>query len=161
MDCRLLVQDCSGKEVSTHLVNAYARVGSKSRNEWDAFFADPEASIASAATRDTVVIGGDFNSSIGVDPTATMKGAQSQYHPRGPFGVDYTNESGKRLLRWMKTPHLAAVSTYFKKKRYATWTNFGHDRRSYQSDHFLVLGKDTRRVLDQRIHRRPPPPCIL
>jgi hypothetical protein len=47
----------------------------------------------------------------------------------------------------MKTQHLADVSTYFQKKRYATWTNFGYDRRSAQNDHFLVLGKDTRRAL--------------
>ena len=73
MDCRLLVQDCSGKEVGIHLVNAHAPVGGNSSNEWDDFFADLEASIASAATRDIVVIGGDFNSSIGVDPTTTPR----------------------------------------------------------------------------------------
>jgi hypothetical protein len=90
MDCRILGQDCSGKDVGVHLVNAHAPVGRASANEWDAlFFADLETSTASVAAGDIVMIGGDFNSSIGVDPTTTPRTHKSQYHPRGPFGVDY------------------------------------------------------------------------
>jgi hypothetical protein len=46
--------------------------------------------------RDIVVIGGDFNSSIGVDPKTTPRTHKSQYHPRGPFGVNYINPSSTR-----------------------------------------------------------------
>jgi hypothetical protein len=99
-DCRLLVQDCSGKEVSTHLVNAHAPIGRKSRNEWDAFFADLEASISPAATRDIVVIGGDFKFKHWRKSNCDSEGSTEPVPP--PWAIRrrlHQRQSGKRLLR--------------------------------------------------------------
>ena len=147
MDCRFLVADCEGKDIGIHLVNAHAPVGKATRQVWQDFFADLDASIASAKPKDVIVLGGDLNASIGVG-TTSKRFERANSPPRGPFGIAYQNESGKRLLRWMATQQMVAVSTYFKKKRYATWIGKDKNRRLFQLDHFLVLGKDAHRVSD-------------
>ena len=48
----------------------------------------------------------------------------------------------------MATEQMVAVSTYFYKKRYATWIGIDREKKPFQNDHFLVLGKDAHRVRD-------------
>jgi hypothetical protein len=149
MDCRFLVADCAGHDIGIHLVNAHAPIGRASSNEWKDFFADLDLSIASANPTDVIVLGGDLNSSIGIDAASKQLLSKHTSAPLcGPYGIAHQNESGRRLLLWMATQQMVAVSTYFKKKRYATWTGMDKNKKPFQRDHFLVLGKDAHHVSD-------------
>jgi hypothetical protein len=156
-DCRLLVNNHNGqKSTFVHLVNAHAPTKSASMNAWRLFLQDMSDSVSSAEDVDTVIIAGDFNTSIGVadtnlsfDELSTVASGYSTlggYQPLGQFGMPGRARRGALLLEWIREHRFVSVSSFFAKDYYAT-TMLG-PRSLYQESHFLVQEKDAECVID-------------
>ena len=79
---------------------------------------------------------------INLSPTQSLGKASS-----GRFGMEHRNRAGIRFLTFLETHNLLALSTYFRKKSYATW-NHPRSRLPHQIDHILIQKDDFKRFID-------------
>ena len=57
------------------------------------------------------------------------------------------NDSGRRFLSYLSINNLTAVTTFFKKKQYATWVH-PRSKKTHQIDHFIVNKEMFHRCID-------------
>ena len=82
---------------------------------------------------DVLIIGCDCNSSLGTskwDSEAMFKNSI------GKFSLTHRNLSGVRFMTFVETRNLLTLSTYNRKKSYATWTN-PRSKLPHKIDHVL------------------------
>ena len=65
----------------------------------------------------------------------------------GSFGIERTNDAGRRLRVFMETHQIAALSTFFNKRYYSTWTH-PVSKCAYQIDHIFTLRENLRHFSD-------------
>ena len=65
----------------------------------------------------------------------------------GSFGIERINDAGRRLRVFMETHEIAALSTFFNKKYYSTWTH-PVSKCAYQIDHIFTLRENLRHFAD-------------
>ena len=117
---RLLVRDCQKRDVFIFLVSAYAPVGNAMQSEWDSFLDTLDTCIARMEHNDILVIGTDTNSSMRVSvPRENDRHLKST----GQFGMTHRNTAGERFSSYLSMGSMRAVTTFFKKKNYATWNH--------------------------------------
>jgi len=58
-------------------------------------------------------------------------------HSLGCFGLEYVNDAGRRFLSYLAINNMLAITTCFRKKRYATWVH-PRSKLQHQIDHFFV-----------------------
>ena len=86
-------------------------------NGTDCFLDTLDTCIARMEHNDILVIGADTNSSIGVSvPRENDRHLKST----GQFGMTHRNTAGERCSSYLSMGNMRAVTTFFKKKNYAT-----------------------------------------
>ena len=141
---RLLVRDNTNKEVGIFLISAYAPVGAANQNIWDDFMAKIESCIDRKPPGDILVIGCDSNSSMGVSQNRSVSDSLRSV---GSFGMTHRNRAGIRFNTYLEVNNLIAVTTYFEKNRYKTWTH-PRSKLGHQIDHIITLKSDFCRFID-------------
>jgi len=137
-----------GKTYETTVVCAYAPVRTSGgsdeerRKRQKEFLHDLSTCVDSfqkghgSRVQHALFIGGDFNASLGVR-TDTLPSELASF--LGPWGVARDMcDAGLALLEVMAQHTLCAVSTFFQKKRYATWKHPRDGDYGHQLDHWLV-----------------------
>ena len=129
---RLIVNDAKKRSVGLFLVSAYAPVGNADQSEWDAYFDLLNVCVARKHKDDILLIGTDANSSLGV----VKREGQESMTAVGPHGNHHVNNAGLRFRTFLEVNSYTALTTYFKKKSYSTWTH-PRSKKPHQIDHFL------------------------
>ena len=140
---RLIVKDNRGKDIGLFLVSAYCPVGNSDPENWELFLEQVRSCISKKQKDDILIVGTDCNSSLGTvsrEDQATMTSV-------GPYGNPHMNASGLRLRSYLEVNALAAVTTYFRKKNYSTWSH-PRSKKPHQIDHFLTEKKSFSRFMD-------------
>ena len=143
MAVRLLLKDKQSRDVGVFLISAYAPVGNAPDDVWDIFFEQLDRCIARKKREDILVIGTDSNSSMG-------RATEQNDGPLSSFGLPHVNESGRRFLSYLTINQLAAMTTSFKKKSYATWIH-PRSKKGHQIDHLIVNKEMAHRVIDSGV----------
>jgi Endonuclease-reverse transcriptase len=89
-----------------------------------------------------LIIGGDFNASIGLDHN------QDNQPVTGKYGNEETSTNGKQLIEFMTINNLISTATFFQKENHNTWSWQGNGLKELQIDHILIKRNDLRRFLD-------------
>lgn len=141
---RLQVRDCQQRDVFIFLVSAYAPVGDAEQGVWDTFLESVDRCLSRMEHDDILVMGTDTNSSMGITvPDDNDKHTK----PIGQFGARHQNAAGERFASYLSVSNMRAVTTFFKKKNYATW-NHPRSKLPHQIDHIITAGKDLIRFTD-------------
>jgi Reverse transcriptase (RNA-dependent DNA polymerase)/Endonuclease-reverse transcriptase len=90
-----------------------------------------------------LIIGGDFNASIGTNHDQT-----DNQPVTGKHGNTEKSENGMILIEFMLMNKLVATTTFFEKPNHNTWSWNGNGTNEHQIDHILMKKKDLRRVSD-------------
>ena len=93
---------------------------------------------------DTAVIGCSTNSSIGTSYKRSNYGSKRSI---GPFGLTYPNRAGLRFNTYLEVHNLVAVTTYYKKNSYITWTH-PRSKLTHQIDQIITHKNDFCRFID-------------
>ena len=131
---RLLMRDKEGKDIGIFLVSAYAPIGIADENLWENFFNSLDTCVARKHNGDILVIGADTNSSMGCSGSAETGNRATL----GRFGLEHTNDSGRRFASYLAINNMLALTTCFKKKNYGTWIH-PRSKLQHQLDHFLTI----------------------
>ena len=115
---RMEVEDSSGRKQGLFQVASYAPISIASDNEKDEYETALACVLSRRKSDDIVIICADTNSSIG---RGCLSGQNAQHGAVGSFGIDFINDSGRRLRSFMKLHDLAAISSFFKKPFYGSW----------------------------------------
>jgi len=104
--------------------------------------------LSAVPTTTQIVLGGDYNASLGLRNDTTPP----EYHTSlGPFGIPHRNDAGERILALAHHHHLRVNSSFFqtRKMRYTTHYDQRHKPKlARQLDHFL-----SRISLGARVHK--------
>ena len=152
LTARLVFRDRTGKEVKFYLVNAYQpsyRGTRKSMRALDTYYDNLRDCLQARGKDEILIMAADANASLGTagdDLDAVT----------GHFGNPHRNDAGTRLREFCNAHALCAPSTFFQKKEYDTWKHMRNCRR-YQLDHFFVLQRDRKRVVDAAVNRKYSP----
>ena len=117
---RLIVKDSNSNNVGLFLISAYAPIGNADQNLWDSFIEKLEICISRKLPNDILVIGCDTNSSVGSSNHRHNYGIMRSV---GPFSLPHRNRAGIRFNTYLEVNNLVAITTYFKKNTYTTWTH--------------------------------------
>ena len=109
--------------------------------------------IAACGRNEILVIGTDVNASVGTRDKQNNSCAPGRDQVRGNFGINYKNKAGRELVSLLGINELCLPSTFFRKRKYATWTN-PCNKLDHQLDHFIVRQADLKRVLDAGRYER-------
>ena len=145
---RLLLQDCQHRNVGVFLVSAYAPIGAAEQSEWDVYYERLDMCIARKNNNDILVIGSDTNASMGVRNMTTADDRSRSVV--GKFGLEHSNFSGQRFASFLQTNNLLAVTTFFKKRQYATWKH-PRSKLLHQIDHIITEAGQFHRFTDAGI----------
>ena len=116
----LLVKDARGKDIGIFLISGYSPIGAANEEVWSDYLNKLDIIMSRKRTSDVFIIGCDCNSSLGTsnrDSEAIFKNSI------GKFGLPHRNLFGVRFMIFLENCNLLALSTYYRKKLYATWTN--------------------------------------
>ena len=143
---RMLVFDEHQKPLYLFMISAYAPVSTAPDAEHDEFELLLDAALSKRQPGDVLILCADINASIGRDGTCTDDPDINtyQYGAVGPFGINYTNDAGRRFRTFLDTHDLCAVCTFFQKKHYGTWMHPA-SKLSHQLDHIIILRHDLKR----------------
>ena len=89
--------------------------------------------IRSKLKDDILLIGCDCNSSLGISYGRRPEEEQPSI---GKFGLPHRNDAGVRSLTFIETMNLIAITTYFQKSSYTTWTH-PRSKLPHQIDHLI------------------------
>ena len=118
-----LDSDNNGKTVDVFIVSSYAPTSTHSEVEWEAYYDALSAALARRPPNAIVIsIGADTNASIGRGKLSDNDN-DIESSVVGSFGIERTNDAGRRLRVFMETHQIAALSTFFNKRYYSTWTH--------------------------------------
>lgn len=141
---RLLMKDTKGNDIGIYLMSAYSPIGSAPDDVWEDYLENFITCLERKRASDVLIVGCDCNSSMGINLTPT----QSYNKPSiGRFGMEHRNRAGIRFSTFLETHNLLALSTYFRKKSYATW-NHPRSRLPHQIDHIIIQKDDFKRFID-------------
>ena len=120
------------------LVSTYQPIWGSDEVAMDRFRRDLESQLGMGG-REKLVIGGDFNASVG----RNRVGRNGVY---GTFGINEMNDAGRDWMDWCGTNGLAYVNSYMRHARRGTWQ---HPRtgRWYELDGFLVRKEERHRLV--------------
>ena len=120
------------------LVSAYQPIWGGDREALERFRRDLESQLG-MGRREKLVIGGDFNASVG----RNRRGRDGVY---GRFGIGEMNEAGRDWMEWCGTNGLAYVNSFMRHGRRGTWQ---HPRsgRWYELDGFVVRKEERQRLV--------------
>ena len=107
-------------EVGLFLISAYAPIGNANQKLWDNFIEKLEICTNRKHPSDILVIGYDINSGIG---TSNKRSNYGSMRSIGPFGLTHRKRAGVRFIIYPEVNNLVAVTTYYKKNNYITWTH--------------------------------------
>ena len=145
---RLQLEDSIGKPLSLYIASAYAPDSSRPQSEKDQFAEDLQCCFDARGDDDEIVpvICMDCNASIGIRKDNEDNGI-GQDRVRGKFGILHENAAGHELHAMMAINEMCAVTTFFKKREYATWYHPA-SKKGHQIDHIIVRQEDMKRVRD-------------
>ena len=141
---RLIVKDSNSNNVGLFLISAYAPIGNADQNLWDSFIEKLEICISRKLPNDILVIGCDTNSSVGSSNHRYNYGTMRSV---GPFSLPHRNRAGIRFNTYLEVNNLVAITTYFKKNTYTTWTH-PRSKLPHQIDHIITQKNDFCRFID-------------
>jgi len=141
---RLQPLDERGRTTRLFVVCAYAPTSAASEAEKAEFEHSLEECHRECGENEIFVLGADVNACLGV-----RQGGRGRDKVLGPWGEAHSNLAGRRLLQVCAANGWCAATSYFQKRRYATWTHphFALNR-GFQLDHFFVRQRDLRHVRD-------------
>ena len=119
-------------------VATYQPLWNSDRRDFDAYREELNEMIRCGAKK--LVLGGDFNSSVGDTSQREEDDAV------GPFGLGRTNAAGRDLIEWCHEQGLTWTSSFFRHNRRGTWKCPGR-RTWHEIDGFMVKKKDRSRVV--------------
>ena len=143
MAIKLLLKDESNKDIRVYLVSAYAPVGNAKQHLWDNFFQRLELCINRKRKNDVLVLGCDTNSSMGT----IANNRDLDKSSIGKFGLSHRNHAGIRFHSFLEINGLIVLTTYFRKKKYATWSH-PRSKLPHQIDHIVCQKSDFMRFTD-------------
>ena len=144
---RLISAQFQMGENKLHVISAYAPTEEATDEEKQAFYDALQAVIEQVPSRDTLVIGGDFNAHVGGESPDLWQGHLGKFaRPR-----ERCTDNGHRLLTACVSNDLAIRSTFFRHqmRHRVTWTGMD-GLGSNQIDHILVKRRDARSMTDCR-----------
>ena len=141
---RLLVNDNMKNEVELFLVSAFTPIGNTNQKPLDNFIEKLEIYISRKHPNDILVIGCNTNASIGTSYKRSNYGSARSV---GPFGLTQRNRAGVRFNTCLEVNNLVAVTTYYKKNNYTTWTH-PRSKLPHQIDHIITQKNDICRFVD-------------
>ena len=83
---------------------------------------------------DILIVGIDSNSSSGVNQNNEKTSVMNSV---GKFGLPHVNNAGVRFSSYLEANFLVALTTYYKKKNYVTWTH-PRSKLPHQIDHMTT-----------------------
>ena len=90
-------------------------------------------------------LGSDTNSSMGVaDKRANDNVVRTCV---GQFGLQHVNDSGRRFKSYIAINNMRILTTFFRKKSYATWIH-PRSRKLHQIDHVITTSNEFCRFMD-------------
>ena len=131
---------------SIFLISAYAPVGVADEYLWEDFLINLETCISKKHRDDILIIGCDSNSSMGVSQLIENE-RKFDMNSIGKFGLSHRNNAGIRFSTYLETNSLVALTTYFRKKSYRTWTH-PRSKLQHQIDHFITSKNSFNRFVD-------------
>ena len=145
----LTLQETATKRAAdVFLISAYAPTSAHSEDDWDAYYDSLSAALARCPPKAIAIIGSDANACIGTgEGERNDEKFDEGYEVVGRFGSTRVNDSGRRLRVYLETHQLCALTSFFPKKHYTTWTH-PCSRLGYQLDYFFVFRQDLRRFRD-------------
>ena len=142
---RIIAIRLKTKVNSIFLISAYAPVGVADDDVWEDFLSKLDSCISKKHPDDVLVIGCDSNSSMGVSQHTELH--QSELNSIGKFGLKHRNNAGIRFSTYLETNSLVALTTYFQKTDYVTWTH-PRSKLPHQIDHFITSKSYFNRCID-------------
>ena len=127
---RLLMKDYEDRDIGLLLVSAYAPDSSQPQEVFDEFIENLEVCTQRKRPSDILVIGGDFNASMGTS-------CDNNNNSLGPFGITHINEAGRKMRTFLSVNDLVACSTFFQKRNYGTWQH-PRSKKLHQIDHIVT-----------------------
>ena len=138
--------------VYVFIVSSYAPTSAHSEVEWEACYDAISAALARRPPNAIAIIGADTiqNASIGRGNLSDSDNDNDieSLNVVGSFGIERINDAGRRLRVFMETHQIAALSTFFNKKFYSTWTHHPVSKCSYQIDHVSPFRENLRHFSD-------------
>ena len=131
------------------IVSSCAPTSAHSEAEWKAYYDGLSAALARRPPNAIAIIGADTNASIGRGNLISDNDNDIEsLNVVGSFGIERINDAGIRRLRvFIETHQIAALSTFFNKKYYFSWTH-PVSKCSYQIDHVFTFREDMRHFSD-------------
>ena len=133
---------------SIRFISIYNPVWKTHPQEREKLWDDIECQLAGCSSKTKIVIGGDFNASIG-----GLNRASKENNPldalgdcRGPFGLGKTNNAGEELTQWLRAHNMCWISSFFNHNRRGTWYNKNH-KSWHEIDGFCCRNKDRSRLV--------------
>ena len=131
-------------EVGLFLISAFTPIGNANQRPRDNFIEKLERFISRKYANDILVIGCNTNASIGTSYKRSNYGSARSV---GPFGLTQRNRAGVRFNTCLEVNNLVAVTTYYKKNNYTTWTH-PRSKLPHQIDHIITQKNDIFRFVD-------------
>ena len=127
---RIMWLKLKGEKVNTTIIQVYMPTSEHPDEEIDEMYDTIEEILENEATRDNVIIMGDWNSVVGEG----LDGKEV-----GQFGLGRRNERGEKLVEFCRRKKLMITNTWFQnhKRRRYTWKMPG-DLGRFQIDYILV-----------------------
>jgi exonuclease III len=144
---RLRIIDNASRPLMIFLVSAYSPTGAAPQAEREEYAAQLQQCINSCRKGEVLVIGTDANASPGIRSKHDNKYEAGRDQVRGPFGANYQNKAGRELINLLGRNELCLANTFFKKRRYCTWTN-PCNKLGHQLDHIIMRQRDLKRTRD-------------
>ena len=150
---RFRVRDVMGKVLTLFVASAYAPIGAAPLVERLEFDSCVRACINDCGRDEIFVCGMDANASLGVR-SPWVNGVMDRDRVRGPHGIAYRNDAGRRLANLLGDMAMCSAATFYKKRCSPhTWTHPASGK-PYQLDHMIVRQCDLKRVRDAGSFRR-------
>eukprot|EP00980_Cylindrotheca_fusiformis_P021013 scaffold8028_cov81-Cylindrotheca_fusiformis.AAC.1 len=134
------MEDKKKKEMKIFLISTYLPCSSFSDEDFEETLNQLQFLIDKCPTDAILIIGGDFNASIGV----TRK--EEGYKSTGPYGNPHRNQRGETVKNFLDMNALTSVATFFEKANHDTWSFAGTGEDPKQIDHILVRQADRKRM---------------
>ncbi|EOD30309.1 hypothetical protein EMIHUDRAFT_253735, partial [Emiliania huxleyi CCMP1516] len=141
---RMEVEDSAGRKQGLFQVASYAPISTAPDTEKDEYETALACVLSRRQSGDIVIVCADTNASIG---RGCLGGQNVNYGAVGSHGIDFLNDSGRRLRSFMELHDLAALSSFFKKPFYGTWLH-PCSKLQKQLDHIMISRCDLKRFTD-------------
>ena len=141
---RMEVEDSAGRKQGLFQVASYAPISTAPDTEKDEYETALACVLSRRPSGNIMIVCADTNASIG---RGYLGGLNVGPGAVGPHGIDFLNDSGRRLRSFMELHDLAALSSFFKKPFYGTWLH-PCSKLQKQLDHIMISRCDLKRFTD-------------